>query len=74
MEIGLHAGVHIFGVNVDNAGNMAREPVFQHQLDIGTMVFPQHHGGQSKHGNGEGANVQGKGGQVTHMCQHPRHQ
>lgn len=36
----LEISFHIFEANADNAGNTVREPVFQHQLDIDTMVLP----------------------------------
>ena len=55
MEITLHAGIRIFNANA----NAAAEPVFQHQLDFGTMVLP-HRRGQPNQGGGEGG--QGEGG------------
>jgi hypothetical protein len=65
MEITLHAGVCIFNTNT------AREPVFQHQLNISTMVLPccreQPNQGGGEGGQGKGRQVegrQGKGGQV----------
>ena len=59
MEITLHAGIRIFNANA----NVAVEPVFQHQLDFGTMVLPCRRG-QPNQGGGEGGEVQGEGGEV----------
>ena len=59
MEITLHAGIRIFNANA----NAAAEPVFQHQLDFGTMVLPRRRG-QPNQGGGEGGEVQGEGGEV----------
>ena len=50
MEITLHAGIRVFNAN---AANAAAEPVFQHQLDIGTMVLPRRRGQPNQEG-GEG--------------------
>ena len=60
MEITLHAGIRIFNANTANA---AAELVFQHQLDIGTMVLPRRRGQPNQEG-GEGGEVQGEGGEV----------
>jgi hypothetical protein len=59
MEFTLRAGVRIF--NTANTANEEREPLFERDFDIGTLVLPR--GGRPNQGDVKGEGGQGEGGQ-----------